>query len=162
MFGTPFNTRSLTAWKFLDRLYDVKGIKTKFDRVAVHPYSPDLRGIKYQMDKMRKVMEANGDRRTKLAVTEIGWGSGKPYQNSFLLKGLEGQKRMLQKSFGMFNARRRDWKLGTVYWFSMIDAAHCGDSCTYWDTSSGLFRAGDAVDPKPAWRAFTKFTGGRP
>lgn len=166
MFGTPFASGgpSLTAWKFLARLYDVKGIKSKFDLVAAHPYSENLRGIKYQVDKLRRVMKANGDRRTKLAVTEVGWGSGKPRKNSFLLKGLKGQSQMLKNAFRLFNDRQRSWKLGTVYWFSLKDSQDCGEyaGCSYWESSAGLLRAGEPADPKPAWRAFTRFTGGKP
>ncbi len=168
MFGTPFRGRpSLTAWEFLDRLYDVKGIKGKFDQVAAHPYSENLRGIKYQVHELRRVMEAHRDRKTKLAVTEIGWGSGRPDgdgYSSFLLKGLKGQSTMLRKAFGLFNDRRRSWNLGVVYWFSLTNVRECGtpSGCPYWEDSAGLFRAGEPADPKPAWRAFTRFTGGKP
>ncbi len=163
MFGTPNASKdSLSAWRFLDRLYEVKGIKSKFDQVAAHPYAEDLRGIKYQLNKLRRVMDANRDRRTKLAITEIGWGSDKSQAPHTLNKGLKGQRDMLQKSFGLFRERRRSWNLGTIYWFSLSDVGNCQTSCDYWDTSSGLFRSGEPLDPKPSWRAFTKFTGGTP
>lgn len=159
LFGTPPSKESLSAWRFLSRLYDIEGIKAKFDQVAIHPYSGNLYGIKYQMNKVRRVMDANRDRRTKLAVTEIGWGSGRP-SGGELHKGLKGQKRMLQRSFRLFNNRRRSWKLGTIYWFSLVDVRDCSFACNHFDSESGLFR-GDG-DPKPVWRAFTRFTGGRP
>jgi polysaccharide biosynthesis protein PslG len=46
MFGTPRGKGSLKAWTFLKRLYTSPGAKESFDGVALHPYSPDIAGIK--------------------------------------------------------------------------------------------------------------------
>jgi hypothetical protein len=75
MFATPSGSGSIISWRYLNRLYRVKGIKRAFNAVAVHPYSPSLRGIRIQMRRIRNVMRRNNDRRKAIRVTEIGWGS---------------------------------------------------------------------------------------
>lgn len=155
MFGTPQSPRSKTAWQFLNRFYKSKRIKRKFDGVAVHPYSPGLRGVKYQMRKIRRVMKRNGDKRTKVYVTELGWGSdsgGNP-----LNKGRQGQARMLKKSFGLLKRNRRKWKIAGVFWYTWRDPSEFTDSCV-WCPSAGMLETD--FGKKPSWHRFTKMTGG--
>ena len=52
-------------WRFLDRLYGFKGAKKTFDAVAIHPYSPNIKGIEYQLKK-----RAGGHRRQRREARE--------------------------------------------------------------------------------------------
>jgi hypothetical protein len=157
MFGTPSGSGSISSWRYLNRLYRVKGIKRAFNAVAVHPYSPNLRGIRYQMRRVRNVMRRNNDGRKAIRVTEIGWGSQRGGHS--LLKGPKGQARMLRRSFRLLTRhrnRRQGWNVGGINWFSWQDG---GPTCPFCE-SSGLF-SGPPNDrtPKRSWRAFRRVAG---
>jgi hypothetical protein len=65
MFGTPTGEGGIDAWDFLSAVYASPGAKESFDAIALHPYSPDIKGIKEQIKKMRKVVKKNADERAK-------------------------------------------------------------------------------------------------
>lgn len=155
MFGTPPHRSSMNSWTFLNKLYDVRGVKRAFDMVALHPYSPGLRGIRYQIDHVRDVMRRHNDvRLTGMWVTEIGWGSAS--DRNALTKGPTGQARMLRKSFQMLRSHRFEWKLRGVLWYSWHDFVP--GACANWCSSSGLLR--NDLSAKPAWTAYKRFTPG--
>jgi hypothetical protein len=161
LFGTPFGGQdpSLLAWRFLNRFYRVKGIERDFDAVALHPYAPTLRGVRYQIDQVRKVMKRHGDKRTPTWITEIGWGSAESAGEP-LLKGEQGQKEMLRRAFKLLN-RVRDWRVRGIVWFSWRDPGDFVEGCTSpFCLSSGLLD--ENGNPKPSWNAYTSFTGGTP
>jgi hypothetical protein len=154
MFLDPAGGKqSLRSWRFLNRLYRVPRIRRFFDTVAVHPYAPNLRGIRTQMRRIRQVMRRNNDRMGRMRVTEYGWGSqpiGHP-----LTKTPRAQARLLRKSFRMFarKRQRRAWNLRGVNWYSWQDG---GAGCPYCD-SSGLFSGPpDNRTAKPSWTAFRR------
>ena len=149
MFGTPSGAGSVTSWSYLKRLYRIRGIKAAFDTVAIHPYSSSLRGIKFQIRKVRRVMAQKRDRRASMRITEFGWGSAR--RGGDLNLGRRGQARMLKKAFILFERKRRAWRLKGANWFSWQDdpAAAC-----YFCPSSGLFTENRRA--KPSWRAFKR------
>ena len=166
MFGRPTGTAvtggsaqeagrggAIKAWSFIKQLYKTKGVKAYFDGVSLHPYSPGLKGIKDQVLKIRKVLKKKKDKKTKLWITEIGWGSNKAGR---LGVGAKKQPKLLKKSFKMLLKKRRKWKIPGVLWYTWRDVA--GAPCD-WCGSAGLFPA-SGLDPKPAWSKFVRFTGG--
>lgn len=157
MFATPQSPKSPPAWKFLNKFYKSKGIKKKFDGVAAHPYSPDIGGVKFQLRKLRGAMKKNGDKRTKLYVTEIGWGSDSIKGNP-LTKGRKGQARLLGQSFKLFERKRRKWNIAGAFWYHWRDSPLV-DPCS-WCPSAGLLE-GD-YGRKPSWHKFVDMTGGQP
>jgi hypothetical protein len=161
MFGTPGGggARSHTAWGFLGQLYGVRGIKSSFDAVALHPYSKGLHGVKYQLDKLRRAMRHHGDSKTKTWITELGWGSDAKHVNNPLVKTVKGQRKLLVRSFRMLNKHRRSWRIRGVTWFSWRDPIPNPGNCEFC-ASTGLFTR--HFKAKPAWKAFTSFTGGHP
>lgn len=148
MFSTPSGRGAINSWTYLSKLYKVKGIKRVFDTVAAHPYSESLRGIKYQIRKIRSAMKRNGDRGADLRITEFGWGSAR---RGNLNLGRKGQARMLTKAFRLFEGNKRSWNLRGVNWFSFQD--NPDGACSFCPTS-GLFQANR--DPKPSWNAFKR------
>jgi hypothetical protein len=157
MFGTPNATTSPkhTAWGFLDGLYK-QGLKPDFDFVALHPYSPGIAGIRYQIKRLRKVMKRHNDSNTPLVVSEIGWGSDKAHNNHDFVETPQGQAKMLTKSFQMFLDHRRSWKIGGVDWFAWRDPPKGSGLCGFC-YSAGLYtRDGTA---KPALHAYKGFAG---
>ena len=155
MFGTPQS--GIAAWDFLEGVYSVPGTAEAFDAYALHPYAPNLRGLEAQVRLARKVVKANGDKRLPLLVTEIGWPTAGP-EDYNLVKSERAQKRLLAKSFKLFLAERRRWKLERVIWYTWRDNEVQPDCAV--SRYSGLFRAN--LEPKPAWGKFARFAGGRP
>ena len=121
LFGTPFGggDQSLIAWRYLDRLYRVNGIESHFDAVALHPYAPNLRGISYQLRRVRTVMRKRGDGDTPIWITEIGWGSADPSEGP-LLKGPDGQAEHLRTAFTRLRDRTA-WNVAGILWFDWRD-----------------------------------------
>lgn len=150
--------RAMDAVAFLRRLYRVNGIKRFFDGVALHPYAANVRVLATHARAIRRVMRRAGDRRSGLWLTEIGWGSQANSPVSFEV-GLRGQARMVTSAYRYLLRNRRALNLKRVYWFTWRDVRQA--PCNFCD-SSGLFRAGQRLRPKPAWFAFTRVTGGRP
>jgi hypothetical protein len=145
-----------TAWSFLDKLYRVNGIKRHFDVVALHPYAATIGQFRSELGRIRGVMKNHHDRHTALWLTEVGWGSAHGTRRFPLNKGLRGQKRMLKKSFSLVLHKRRAWHIKRVLWFDWRDPAHgAGGGCSFCD-SAGLLKHND--NPKPAYRAFRRFT----
>ena len=159
LFADPKETppRAMDAVAFLRRLYRVNGIKRSFDGVALHPYAANVHALAAHTSAIRRVMRRAGDRRSGLWLTEIGWGSEANSPVSFEV-GLRGQARMVTGAYRYLLRKRRALNLKRVYWFTWRDVRPA--PCNFCD-SSGLFRAGRDLRPKPAWFAFTRVTGGR-
>ena len=143
------------AWKFLDQLYRFPGIKRDFDVAALNPYVPNLGQLRTVVERFRAVMRKNGDSRTPLWLTELGWGSAPPDRFG-LNQGIEGQKRMLTGSFKLILRHRSDWNLERVFWFDWRDPGpkQQAGSCSFC-RSAGLLKHNR--DPKPSYRAFKRF-----
>src|SRR5262245_53853612 len=151
--GIKFRGAS-TAQGFLQRLYEVKGIKSSFDGVALHAYVTTARSLVPYMDQIRSVMAANKDRKASTYLTELGWGSD--HADSFG-KGPDGQASELRKAYKLLTKNRKRWKLQRTHWFSLTDGVP--GICSFC-TSHGLFTIG--FEPKPAWSAFAAVAGGTP
>lgn len=149
---------NVRSWPFLDKLYR-HGAKRYFDIAAIHPYAPSVHFQALALRRTRRVMKSHGDGRTPLWITELGWGSGHPDKFG-LNHGPQGQKRLLTKSFRMVSHNRRRWNLGRLFWFQWRDLprstpkGYCSGSLC---PTGGLFKSDET--PKPAWRAFQRFTG---
>lgn len=143
------------AWAYLKALYKKRKFKRKFDAVAVHPYSPDVKHVFVQLKRLRNVMRQAHDRRGGLWITELGWGSKRPSRGEPINKGPKGQKRLLKKTFTRLKHQRKRYNLKHAYWFDWRDEPRGTRACSFC-TTSGLFR--HSQKPKPAWRAFKKVT----
>ena len=130
-------------------------MKESFDGVALHPYSPDVEGIKKQISKMRKVLKKKKDKGTKLWLTEVGWGSKKKGR---LGVGKKKQSKLLKQSFKLLIKKRGRWKIGGVLWYTWRDLPKNESPCD-WCATAGLFNTGGSK-AKPAWKQYVKFTGG--
>jgi hypothetical protein len=158
LFGTPPKP-GISSRRFLNGLYGIKGIKSDFDEVALHPYSPGVRGMLFQIQFAREAMIKHRDRHTPIAITEIGWSSGAP-GSGILDRGLGGQAKSLRTGFKALRSNRRRYGIDSVFWFSWRDLPPgVAGPCSFCG-SAGLLRNDYSV--KPSLRAFTAFTGGRP
>jgi polysaccharide biosynthesis protein PslG len=154
LFGRPLQVPpNVALGDFLERLYAAGGVKPYFDGVALHPYVATARAMTPQLRTMRRVMRSNGDGRTPIYVTELGWGSDS-YETRWE-RGMHGQARELNRAFSILARYRRAWRIGGVWWFSWADEP--GAHCQFCD-SSGLLTA--KREAKPAWYRFNIWTGG--
>jgi hypothetical protein len=158
MFGTPHpqDGNAIDAWKFLGDLYK-RGAAPFFDAAASHPYSGNLDGIKFQIEKFRNQMKKHGDAGADIWVTEMGWGSKKHVQSA-LGKSKKGQAKILKKAFNLLKGKRGKWNIHGAMWFTFKD--HDDPNFCTWCDSAGLFSK--SFNPKPSWKKFVKFTGGKP
>jgi hypothetical protein len=166
MFATPIEAtfkkqppQAYFAGDFLDRMYKATpGIKSRFDGVALHPYTGRYQDLTPKIEEIRTALRVNHDAAKTLWITELGWSSGPPQSdgsNSFA-KGPRGQATQLRGAFGLLERNRVKWKISRVYWFSVGDAE---ETCNFCD-GSGLF--GPGFKPKRSWYEFVKFAGGTP
>jgi hypothetical protein len=155
MFANPRGAGSMTSWRFLNRLYRVRGIKRAFDTVGLNPYAPTLRGVRTHMRRVRKVMRRNNHREGAIRATEIGWGSERGGHG--LLKGPQRQARLLQRMFQLMarNRHQRRWKVRGVNWFSWQDGTA---GCVYCSSSGLVSGPPNNRRPKPSWGAFQRVT----
>ncbi|MQA76174.1 MAG: hypothetical protein GEU88_17880 [Solirubrobacterales bacterium] len=155
MLGTPFKGErpAYSAWDFLRRLYEIPGAEDEFDGVGAHPYAAHMKKVRSQVRRIREEIARAGDDAT-IWVTEVGWASSGP--DVPLNRGPEGQAEALTEAFDFLLAKRVDWRIETVTWYSWRDSA---EPVCAWCQGSGLFRR-RALEPKPSWDAFVAFTGG--
>jgi hypothetical protein len=143
---------------FLREFYAAEeGIGDYFDTVSLHPYASNLDQIDVLFGQILPVLEEYGDGDKPIWITELGWSSAPPESNKPLLKGVEGQAKLLTDSFELLRAKREKWNLEGVVWYQWKDLPDPVEGCTFCQLS-GLLDADDR--PKPAWEAFTRFTGG--
>jgi hypothetical protein len=160
LFGEPSARppNAMHAVDFLEDLYRVPGIAASFDAVALHPYAETAADVIRMTEELRQVMVSNGDRRARLDITEMGWGSqSNPNLVSFE-QGVGFQLREMRSVYRYLVHNRGRLNLDGVYWFTWKDIQ---GSCNFCD-STGFFRDSLRLRPKPAWRAFVGLTGGRP
>lgn len=145
------------AADFLEQMYEkTPGIKSKFNGVALHPYTSNYKRLMPYVEEFRDVLEANRDAGKPLWITELGWSSQPPAPNNSFAKGPKGQVTQLKGAFRLLEANQRKWRLRQIFWFSVDDQTGV---CNFCD-GSGLF--GPGFVPKQSWFAFVKFAGGRP
>ena len=156
MFGTPQQGRkpSIFAWRFLDKLYTIRGARKDFDGVGIHPYAGQMKKVIQQTKLMIESIREARDRTATTWITELGWASSGP--RNPLVKGSRGQASRLKEAFKYFLKNRRKYKTQTVIWYSWRDSDEEG--LCEWCAGSGLLTASGAE--KPSYRAFTGFTGG--
>jgi hypothetical protein len=157
---TPSGKHKSLNWyasDFIDQMYKLTpGIKTRFSGVALHPYTIRASELPGVTEEFRDVLVANGDAAKGLWMTELGWSSGKASSANQFAKGPAGQARELRTAFTTLRNKQAQWKLKSVFWFSVDDAP---GACNFCD-GSGLFAEGFV--PKASWFSYVKFAGGTP
>ena len=158
--GMPERTKGgMPLKKFLKRFYRVKGIKKKFDVLALHPYAANARGVKGALVRLRKLLRRVGDRRQVIWITEVGFGTGGEGPN-FLVVSEKAQAKKLKGILTFLKKNHRRYKVGTVDWFRWRDQPkpqhHRTDT---WPNHAGIYRKNGT--PKPACHKYRRFTGAR-
>lgn len=158
LFGEPKQrgSKGMKATDFLKRLYRYRGIKSRFDSVALHPYAVYAEDLEEMVEQVHEVTVENHDR-PGFYITELGWGSQNNFSQVAYEQGPRGQVKQLRDSYRYMLENRGRLNLKGAYWFSWKDLK---DSCSFCD-SVGLFREGTKFKPKPAWHAFVAISRGK-
>jgi polysaccharide biosynthesis protein PslG len=153
MWGPPSASNAVTpVSRYLRRLYEVPGIESSFDSIALHPYAPDFARAMKAVKTARKTVARAGDPKAGTWITEIGWAAGGPRANAYV-KGRQGQARLLSRTLSELRRKRHAFRLRGVFWYTWRDKGGGAAICE-WCGHSGLrTKRGSA---KPAWRAFTQ------
>jgi hypothetical protein len=138
---------------YLKQLYAVKGIKSAFDSIALHPYASNPGASVEQLKVARKVTKQEGDKKVGIWVTEIGWASDGPKKNPYV-KGVDGQAEMLRKTLSKYE---HGFNVKGVFWYSWRDLPG-GETICDWCGYAGLHYVDGS--PKPAWGEFSKLAKG--
>jgi len=139
------------ASTFLQQMYRrTPGIRSKFQGVALHPYTGSWKNLPARIEEVRRVLIRNRDQRKPLYITEMGWSSEPPEAKNSFNKGVRGQARELRGAFRLLRNRQHRWNIRGVYWFSISDYAGLCNFCG----GAGLFHEDR---PKPAWNAYRAF-----
>jgi hypothetical protein len=139
-FGTP-TARYLTA------LYRAGGARW-FDTVALHPYSHTAVGTVSAVERIRRLMNRNRDRRGRIWVTEFGWASSGPRHR--FRAGERGQAANIRGTLRMLWRRRARLRLRGVVHVMWGDLPLTRSD--YWGLHVGLY--GLDAKPKAAAGAF--------
>ncbi len=154
--GFSGNRSTETRWSahaYLEQLYAVVGIAESFDGLSIHPYASRTRGV---LDRIRNALAITAvhDPEVDLWITEIGWASAGPQKWS-LVKTIDGQARLLRRSFTRLISRADDWNLRGLYWYAWRDT-DVGKAVCGWCARAGLRdRQGR---PKPAFHELRRLT----
>jgi hypothetical protein len=149
--------RAFTAADFLDKMYRrTPGLAAAINGVALHPYTTSYLKLPGEIEELRRVLRAHRDAGEGIWITELGWSSEPPSRRDAFAKGVNGQVAQLNGAFRLLRNNQGRWRLRQVFWFSVDDHPN---ACNFCD-GTGLFRKG--FKPKPSWRAYVRFAGGRP
>lgn len=149
--------RAFTAVEFLELMFKrTPGVAASFDGVSLHPYTTSYLTIPAEIEEVRALLRRRGAGNKGLWLTEIGWSSEAPSRGDAFAKGVRGQATQLSGAFKLLRNNANRWRLRQVFWFSVDDLPGACNFCG----GSGLFRKG--FRPKPAWRSYVRFAGGRP
>jgi hypothetical protein len=150
VLGGMFASALVPAPQYLRQFYGVRRIERHFEEIAIHPYASGMRGLKRQIAKFRRAARKAGDRKVGIRITELGWSSKRGKHP--LMVGVQGQKKMVEKSFRLLAKKRKKWNIRGVNWFALRDSNR-PDTCRFCHDAGLLNEAGGA---KPAYRAFKR------
>jgi hypothetical protein len=144
------------SWLDLARIYGVRGARSLFDVVAVHPYTRNPRGVITILSYVREVMNQAGDERKPILADEISWPSSRGQTEldpSYDFTTTEaGQARNIGKLLPMLASNRRRLGLLGFYYYNWAGSEQHGGSPFGF---SGLFRVRSArFIAKPAFDVF--------
>jgi hypothetical protein len=144
------------SWKQLETVYKVKGARSLFDVVDVHPYTKQPAGVITILGYVRDVMDKAGDTRKPILAGETSWPSSlhrTPHMFDFETTE-SGQAQNISSLLPLLAANRR--RLGIIgfdYYTWVGDEYHGAYPFNF----SGLLRySGGKLSAKPALTAFSK------
>jgi hypothetical protein len=150
MYGYPSSRKSMNAGEYLERLYRLPHAKRLFDTVAVHPFGDTINFVRRQLTVAHKVMKLHHDTRSKMFVSELGWGTPRPRDGNPLAVTREKQAKLVHRAGVLLLIKRHVWNLQGVTWFTWRDFT--GSGGCIWCEHAGLRTARGR--PKPALKTY--------
>jgi hypothetical protein len=141
--------------RFLSGMYSSAGASS-FDTLAVNAYVTDSVQLRGLLRAARKVMNARGDRRARIWITELGWADRGP-RHRFVV-GARGQAALIGESFRTLRRVRGAFRVRGVVWYQWRDQRRPRGGSDEWGYHTGLLTASGRR--KPAFRAFTRYARG--
>jgi hypothetical protein len=152
IFKTPQVKNGIPMAKYLRQLYRA-GAKPFFDAVAIHPYALNPQKALETVDEARRVMRRHKDGKTPTWITELGWASSGI--RTPITVSPKKQARYLRQTYRRAAKTRKRRKIAGVFWYSFRD-----QKPKFWIYRTGLLEHSGRA--KPSWKAYVRFTGGRP
>jgi polysaccharide biosynthesis protein PslG len=138
--------------RYISQMYRARA-RNAFDTLAINSYAVDQRELGRLLASVRKLMNARGDRRGRIWITELGWGD-KGLKHRFIV-GAKGQASRITKSYALIRKQRRRLRLRGVVYFSWRDARpYAPNFKNLWGLHTGLLDLDGS--PKPAFSAFKR------
>lgn len=145
-------TGTVPLSRYIAQMYRAKG-RNAFDTLAINSYAVDQRELGRLLASIRRLMNARGDRRARIWITELGWGDT-GLRHRFIV-GARGQARRITTSFALIRQQRRRLRLRGVVYFSWRDARpYPPQYKDMWGLHTGLLNINGS--PKPAFSAFRR------
>jgi hypothetical protein len=146
------------SWKDLEKIYKVRGARSDFDEVAIHPYTAKPAGVITILQYARNVMRQNGDAAKPIVADEIGWTSSHGQGATGVAAGISTtepkQASNLAAVLPMLAADRTKLKLAAFDVYTWAGDEVPG-SFTF--NFAGLLRySNGTLTEKPAYSAFVK------
>lgn len=151
MYGYPRDPRSMTAVKFLRKLYRTKGIKRHFDAISLHPYGSGVRSLRKQIEQARAVVKKAGDGSVDMLIGEVGWASTGPSHSEEVV-GLKGQANRHRQALRLLLRKRKAWNVIGSYIYLWRDFST--PTACLWCPGAGLVEENGKA--KPALKAVRK------
>jgi len=143
------------AWEYLQKIYDVPNAGRSFDAVAVHPYTVIPSNVILFVQKMRAVMQHNGNAGKPIMITEMGWNSsiGHTPSDDFCCQSTAARQAAKVAAVLPLLARdRAALKLQAFYYYTWASHGTNGGPSADW---AGIFQInGSALVPKPVYATF--------
>jgi hypothetical protein len=138
--------------RFVGAMYKAKGARY-FDTLAPNAYGRTAQDVIGSIGNLRKLMNRNGDRRGKIWVTEVGWGTGGP-RSRFNIGERRQAVEIPKLLRGLYRVRGRLRLRGVVYFGWQDLRPYAPKFKDMWGLHTGLFKLNGR--PKPAYRAFKR------
>jgi hypothetical protein len=144
------------AWEYVADVYKVPGARSSFDIVAVHPYTTDPKNVIKFLQKVRTVMNANGDKSKPMVITETGWQSSQgqdPSDDYCCQTTGKGQASKIAALLPLLGANRKALNLIGFYFYTWVGQQFRGAGSFNF---AGLFNLVDNTRfvAKPAYATF--------
>jgi arabinogalactan endo-1,4-beta-galactosidase len=143
------------SWRYLSSIYAIKGAKKWFDAVATHPYTAHPQGVITFMTYVRRVMNANGDKRKPLFATELGFPSSLGKAPGYGFETTEqGQATSTAQLMQLLAGNRKRLGLAGFYFYTWMGDEYAGAPTFNY---AGLFKdTGGQIVAKPVFTTFTQ------
>jgi polysaccharide biosynthesis protein PslG len=145
------------SWSSLDKLYRHADLAEHSDAVAINAYTRKVAHLLEIARRNREVMNAHGDRKTPLWITEWGASASKgkfvaPGQDHLQVTKSE-LARLVRRGYMKLAANRRELGVTRAFWYTWASSYDTADKSIF--DFTGLARWSDfELHPQPALKAF--------